>query len=133
MTLCSYPFIFDAQAKTKMLQTDAELQMQVILLSQFSCPISFSLPPALVPARKGIHWELVCAALHFRRAEQLENLFALDTAEAVLGVFHCKMFGNVRTAGCACGGNLNCTVREYLCFCDSPRITSKVRSVLEEL
>ncbi|KAM5255293.1 putative E3 ubiquitin-protein ligase HERC3 isoform 3-T3 [Ctenodactylus gundi] len=27
--LCSYPFIFDAQAKTKMLQTDAELQMQV--------------------------------------------------------------------------------------------------------
>ncbi|XP_063466311.1 probable E3 ubiquitin-protein ligase HERC3 isoform X5 [Symphalangus syndactylus] len=30
VTLCSYPFIFDAQAKTKMLQTDAELQMQVI-------------------------------------------------------------------------------------------------------
>ncbi|XP_065734176.1 probable E3 ubiquitin-protein ligase HERC3 isoform X2 [Phocoena phocoena] len=29
ITLCSYPFIFDAQAKTKMLQTDAELQMQV--------------------------------------------------------------------------------------------------------
>nr|KAF6431655.1 hypothetical protein HJG63_008161 [Rousettus aegyptiacus] len=29
VTLCSYPFIFDAQAKTKMLQTDAELQMQV--------------------------------------------------------------------------------------------------------
>uniref|UniRef100_A0A8C0IPH8 HECT-type E3 ubiquitin transferase n=1 Tax=Chelonoidis abingdonii TaxID=106734 RepID=A0A8C0IPH8_CHEAB len=29
VTLCSYPFIFDAQAKTKMLQTDAELQMQM--------------------------------------------------------------------------------------------------------
>ncbi|XP_006867838.1 PREDICTED: probable E3 ubiquitin-protein ligase HERC3 [Chrysochloris asiatica] len=29
VTLCSYPFVFDAQAKTKMLQTDAELQMQV--------------------------------------------------------------------------------------------------------
>ncbi|XP_057620620.1 probable E3 ubiquitin-protein ligase HERC3 isoform X1 [Chionomys nivalis] len=29
VTLCAYPFIFDAQAKTKMLQTDAELQMQV--------------------------------------------------------------------------------------------------------
>ncbi|XP_026548547.1 probable E3 ubiquitin-protein ligase HERC3, partial [Notechis scutatus] len=29
VTLCSYPFIFDAQAKTKMLQTDAKLQMQV--------------------------------------------------------------------------------------------------------
>ncbi|KAK9398704.1 putative E3 ubiquitin-protein ligase HERC3 [Crotalus adamanteus] len=28
VTLCSYPFIFDAQAKTKMLQTDAKLQMQ---------------------------------------------------------------------------------------------------------
>ncbi|KAM5191529.1 putative E3 ubiquitin-protein ligase HERC3 [Mantella aurantiaca] len=28
VTLCSYPFVFDAQAKTKMLQTDAELQMQ---------------------------------------------------------------------------------------------------------
>ncbi|XP_068797633.1 probable E3 ubiquitin-protein ligase HERC3 isoform X7 [Struthio camelus] len=31
VTLCSYPFIFDAQAKTKMLQTDAELQMQVAI------------------------------------------------------------------------------------------------------
>ncbi|KAL6079784.1 hypothetical protein STEG23_023425 [Scotinomys teguina] len=29
VTLCAYPFVFDAQAKTKMLQTDAELQMQV--------------------------------------------------------------------------------------------------------
>ncbi|KAM4709462.1 putative E3 ubiquitin-protein ligase HERC3 isoform 2-T2 [Discoglossus pictus] len=31
VTLCSYPFVFDAQAKTKMLQTDAELQMQVAI------------------------------------------------------------------------------------------------------
>lgn len=31
LTLCSYPFVFDAQAKTKMLQTDAELQMQVAI------------------------------------------------------------------------------------------------------
>nr|XP_033815100.1 probable E3 ubiquitin-protein ligase HERC3 isoform X3 [Geotrypetes seraphini] len=31
LTFCSYPFIFDAQAKTKMLQTDAELQMQVAI------------------------------------------------------------------------------------------------------
>ncbi|MEE6461872.1 hypothetical protein FKM82_001435 [Ascaphus truei] len=31
VTLCSYPFVFDAKAKTKMLQTDAELQMQVAI------------------------------------------------------------------------------------------------------
>ncbi|XP_070805290.1 probable E3 ubiquitin-protein ligase HERC3 [Pituophis catenifer annectens] len=31
VTLCSYPFIFDGQAKTKMLQTDAKLQMQVAI------------------------------------------------------------------------------------------------------
>ncbi|XP_063314711.1 probable E3 ubiquitin-protein ligase HERC3 isoform X1 [Pelobates fuscus] len=31
VTLCSYPFVFDAPAKTKMLQTDAELQMQVAI------------------------------------------------------------------------------------------------------
>lgn len=29
VTLCAYPFILNAQAKTTMLQTDAELQMQV--------------------------------------------------------------------------------------------------------
>ncbi|KAK6494153.1 putative E3 ubiquitin-protein ligase HERC3 isoform X1 [Huso huso] len=29
VTLCAYPFIFNAPAKTKMLQTDAELQMQI--------------------------------------------------------------------------------------------------------
>ncbi|XP_064416275.1 probable E3 ubiquitin-protein ligase HERC3 isoform X2 [Latimeria chalumnae] len=29
--LCSYPFVFDAQAKTKMLHTDTELQMQVAI------------------------------------------------------------------------------------------------------
>ncbi|KAM9331112.1 putative E3 ubiquitin-protein ligase HERC3 [Gastrophryne carolinensis] len=31
VTLCTYPFVFDAPAKTKMLQTDAELQMQVAI------------------------------------------------------------------------------------------------------
>lgn len=29
VNLCAYPFILNAQAKTTMLQTDAELQMQV--------------------------------------------------------------------------------------------------------
>ncbi|MBN3297180.1 HERC3 ligase, partial [Amia calva] len=33
VTLCAYPFILNAQAKTTMLQTDAELQMQVALIS----------------------------------------------------------------------------------------------------
>uniref|UniRef100_A0A8C4RM49 HECT and RLD domain containing E3 ubiquitin protein ligase 3 n=1 Tax=Erpetoichthys calabaricus TaxID=27687 RepID=A0A8C4RM49_ERPCA len=31
VTLCSYPFIFNAKAKTKILQTDAELQMQIAI------------------------------------------------------------------------------------------------------
>lgn len=29
VNLCAYPFLLNAQAKTTMLQTDAELQMQV--------------------------------------------------------------------------------------------------------
>lgn len=29
VTLCKYPFVFDAQAKTTLLQTDAVIQMQV--------------------------------------------------------------------------------------------------------
>lgn len=29
VNLCAFPFILNAQAKTTMLQTDAELQMQV--------------------------------------------------------------------------------------------------------
>lgn len=29
VTLCRYPFVFDAQAKTTLLQTDAVIQMQV--------------------------------------------------------------------------------------------------------
>lgn len=42
VTLCRYPFVFDAQAKTTLLQTDAVLQMQVrvnhltVLLVSFS-------------------------------------------------------------------------------------------------
>lgn len=38
VTLCAYPFVFDAQAKTKMLQTDAELQMQVAVAFSGSFP-----------------------------------------------------------------------------------------------
>lgn len=30
VTLCRYPFVFDAQAKTTLLQADAVIQMQVI-------------------------------------------------------------------------------------------------------
>lgn len=30
VTLCRYPFVFDAQAKTTLLQTDAVIQMQVL-------------------------------------------------------------------------------------------------------
>lgn len=30
VTLCRYPFVFDAQAKTTLLQTDAVIQMQVM-------------------------------------------------------------------------------------------------------
>lgn len=47
VTLCRYPFVFDAQAKTTLLQTDAVLQMQVrvnhltVLLVSFS--VSFIL------------------------------------------------------------------------------------------
>lgn len=29
VTLCQFPFVFDAQAKTTLLQTDAVIQMQV--------------------------------------------------------------------------------------------------------
>lgn len=34
VTLCRYPFVFDAQAKTTLLQTDAFIQMQVITADQ---------------------------------------------------------------------------------------------------
>lgn len=47
VNLCAYPFILNAQAKTTMLQTDAELQMQVlavnvkvVFFSVFSCLIT---------------------------------------------------------------------------------------------
>lgn len=35
VTLCRYPFVFDAQAKTTLLQTDAVIQMQVIYSKSF--------------------------------------------------------------------------------------------------
>uniref|UniRef100_A0A4X1TLX9 Probable E3 ubiquitin-protein ligase HERC4 n=1 Tax=Sus scrofa TaxID=9823 RepID=A0A4X1TLX9_PIG len=34
VTICTYPFVFDAQAKTTLLQTDAVLQMQVIFVGE---------------------------------------------------------------------------------------------------
>lgn len=36
VTLCKYPFVFDAQAKTTLLQTDAVIQMQVLLTTAFN-------------------------------------------------------------------------------------------------
>lgn len=35
VTLCAYPFLLNAQAKTTVLQTDAELQMQVLKITRF--------------------------------------------------------------------------------------------------
>lgn len=47
VTLCRYPFVFDAQAKTTLLQTDAVIQMQVIysklLIEGFSICCLFSM------------------------------------------------------------------------------------------
>ncbi|KAK7806786.1 hypothetical protein U0070_026129 [Myodes glareolus] len=39
VTICTYPFVFDAQAKTTLLQTDAVLQMQVVIESVNPCLI----------------------------------------------------------------------------------------------
>lgn len=38
VTLCRYPFVFDAQAKTTLLQTDAVIQMQVTDADGFCLP-----------------------------------------------------------------------------------------------
>lgn len=106
VTLCSYPFIFDAQAKTKMLQTDAELQMQVILLSlNFPAPCLLFLPFALVLARRGVHWELVCAAFHYFHDTGEQSSWRAYLSWILQR--QCLMFGNIRTATCACCGNLN--------------------------
>jgi len=56
-----------------------------------------------------------------------------NIAEAVLGVFHFKMFGNIRTARCPSGDNLNCIGKECLCIYDSLGVRSKARCLLEEL
>lgn len=37
VTLCRYPFVFDAQAKTTLLQTDAVIQMQVSVSCRVLC------------------------------------------------------------------------------------------------
>lgn len=87
VTLCSYPFIFDAQAKTKMLQTDAELQMQVIILSSsFPALLLFSF--ALVPARKGVHWEWLCTSFYcfLGTGEQSSWRSCLPMADTLLSV-----------------------------------------------
>ncbi|XP_064418774.1 probable E3 ubiquitin-protein ligase HERC4 isoform X2 [Latimeria chalumnae] len=55
VTLCTYPFVFDAQAKTALLQTDAVLQMQMAVdqahrqnFSSFFQPVIESVNPCLI-------------------------------------------------------------------------------------
>lgn len=115
VTLCSYPFIFDAQAKTKMLQTDAELQMQVIILSSpfpalllFSCLLhwclrgneftgSYSVPRFIVSMVQESRTvgEAVCPG-------QTKCLVFLNSGK----------FGNIRIASCANSGSLNYIEKE---------------------
>lgn len=44
VTLCKYPFVFDAQAKTTLLQTDAVIQMQVGVYQEPDMSFLFSSP-----------------------------------------------------------------------------------------
>ncbi|XP_055503151.1 probable E3 ubiquitin-protein ligase HERC4 isoform X2 [Leucoraja erinacea] len=55
ITICTYPFVFDAQAKTTLLQTDAILQMQMAVdqahrqnFSSFFLPVVDTVNPCLV-------------------------------------------------------------------------------------
>ncbi|MGH0152370.1 UNVERIFIED_CONTAM: hypothetical protein FKN15_058286 [Acipenser sinensis] len=55
VTICTYPFVFDAQAKTTLLQTDAVLQMQMAVdqahrqnFSSFFMPVVESVDPCLM-------------------------------------------------------------------------------------
>ncbi|XP_059803316.1 probable E3 ubiquitin-protein ligase HERC4 isoform X1 [Hypanus sabinus] len=55
ITICTYPFVFDAQAKTTLLQTDAMLQMQMAVdqahrqnFSSFFLPVADTVNPCLV-------------------------------------------------------------------------------------
>ncbi|XP_078247016.1 putative E3 ubiquitin-protein ligase HERC4 isoform X4 [Pogona vitticeps] len=55
VTICTYPFVFDAQAKTTLLQTDAVLQMQVAVdqahrqnFSSLFLPVYESVNPCLI-------------------------------------------------------------------------------------
>lgn len=118
VTLCSYPFIFDAQAKTKMLQTDAELQMQVIILSPnfpdtllFLCLLQWCLHG------KGVNWELV-GATHYCFHDTGEQCSWRTSLPWILQRQYLVSFppkclsGNIRTARCACGGNLKCIEKE---------------------
>uniref|UniRef100_A0A8C7ZD21 HECT and RLD domain containing E3 ubiquitin protein ligase 3 n=1 Tax=Oryzias sinensis TaxID=183150 RepID=A0A8C7ZD21_9TELE len=55
VNLCAFPFILNAQAKTTMLQTDAELQMQVLDYRSVNSPLTVS------------HFSLKYILLHVRR------------------------------------------------------------------
>lgn len=55
VTICTYPFVFDAQAKTTLLQTDAVLQMQMAIdqahrqnVSSLFLPVIESVNPCLI-------------------------------------------------------------------------------------
>ncbi|XP_072280603.1 probable E3 ubiquitin-protein ligase HERC4 isoform X3 [Pyxicephalus adspersus] len=55
LTICTYPFVFDAQAKTTLLQTDAFLQMQMAVdqahrqnISSMFLPVVESVDPCLI-------------------------------------------------------------------------------------
>lgn len=46
---CDYPFVFDARAKTQLLQTDAEIQMQVALQEAWHQNINSIFLPTIDP------------------------------------------------------------------------------------
>ncbi|KAG9460352.1 hypothetical protein GDO78_022425 [Eleutherodactylus coqui] len=55
LTICTYPFVFDAQAKTTLLQTDAVIQMQMAIdqanrqnFSSMFLPVVESVDPCLI-------------------------------------------------------------------------------------
>lgn len=136
VTLCSYPFIFDAQAKTKMLQTDAELQMQVIILSS-----SF---PALLLFSCLLRWCL--QGKEFTGSDFVPRfIVSLVQESRVVGEAvcpwqtHClvflnfRKFGNIRIARCADSGSLNYIEEAVLFIFERPSVWIKVRTLLEEL
>lgn len=133
VTLCSYPFIFDAQAKTKMLQTDAELQMQVIILSS-----SF---PALLLFSCLLRWCL--QGKEFTGSDFVPRfIVSLVQESRVVGEAvcpwqtHClvflnfRKFGNIRIARCADSGSLNYIEEAVLFIFERPSVWIKVRTLL---